>query len=308
VKERARQLGFSSVGIADLAPTPHATTLQRWLESGYAGTMRYMHRQATRRKEPARIVPGAIRAIVVLYNYYHPTVAPGGSRARIAMYAWGRDYHLALVPPLEDLARLVASLGDANSVARAYIDAGPVPERELAQRAGLGWIGKNTMLIDPRRGSFTLIGSVLTNVDLAVDAPFQSDRCGSCTRCLEACPTDAFPAPRVLDATRCISYLTIEHHGAVPSHLAEEMGNWVFGCDICQEVCPWNEKFARPADDRWLDMRDDRAWVPLDEFEQLEPDGFAHRYGETALSRPGLAGMKRNAAVARRNVESASDG
>jgi len=193
-------------------------------------------------------------------------------------------------------------------MARPYVDAGPVPERELAQRAGVGWIGKNTMLIDPRRGSFTFIGSVLTNVDLAVDPPFEADRCGSCTRCLEACPTDAFPAPRVLDATRCISYLTIEHRGKVPSELAPKMGDWLFGCDVCQDVCPWNEKFAHPTSDRWWEVGSGRAWVALDEFERLDAAGFGRRYGETAFSRPGLGGMQRNAAIVRRNLETVSDG
>ena len=231
MKEHARQLGFVNVGITDLAPTPHHQALDQWLDAGYAGTMRYMHRQAGRRKEPARIAPGAIRVVVVLYNYYRDRPATPESAGRVARYAQGRDYHIALAPPLDGLADLIASLGSENAIARPYVDAGPVPERELAQRAGVGWIGKNTMLIDPQRGSFTFIGSVLTNVDLAVDPPFEADRCGSCTRCLEACPTDAFPAPRVLDATRCISYLTIEHRGEVPSELAPKMGDWLFGCD-----------------------------------------------------------------------------
>ena len=307
VKEQALDLGFADVGITDLAPTPHHQALDEWLAAGYAGTMRYMHRQAARRKNPARILSGANRIVVVLYNYYHQRSQIPGSAGRVAMYAQGLDYHLALAPALNALADLVASLGDENSIARPYVDAGPVPERELAQRAGLGWIGKNTMLIDPQRGSFTFVGSVLTNVDLAVDPPFEADRCGSCRRCLDACPTDAFPAPRVLDATRCISYLTIEHRGGVPSDVAAKMGDWVFGCDVCQDVCPWNEKFAQPTNDRWLAMRSERAWMALDEFAQVDAGEFTRRYGETAFSRPGLSGMKRNTAIVRRNLETASN-
>ena len=308
MKERARELGFANVGITNLAPTPHHQALDDWLAAGYAGTMRYMHRQAERRKEPARILPGAQRCVVVSYNYYRRRQPLPESAGRVAMYVLGRDYHIALARPLHALAELVASLGGRDSIARAYIDAGPVPERELAQRAGLGWIGKNTMLIDPGVGSFTLIGSVLTNVDLAIDPPFEADRCGSCTRCLEACPTDAFPAPRVLDATRCISYLTIEHRGSIPSELDAKMGDWVFGCDICQDVCPWNQKFAHATSDSWLEVRSEGAWLALDDVEHLDAEGFARRYGETAFSRPGLAGMKRNAAIVRRNLETASDG
>jgi epoxyqueuosine reductase len=305
VKQRARALGFASVGITDLAPVPHADALDRWLEAGYAGTMGYMHRQATYRRDPSDIVPGADRAIVVLYNYYRCS-AEDDTGGRIARYAWGLDYHGGLAPALEDLSAFVSSLGDADSIARPYVDAGPVPERELAQRAGLGWIGKNTMLINPQLGSFTFIATILTNVDLDIDAPFEPDRCGSCTRCLEVCPTGAFPAERVLDATRCISYLTIEFRGTVPDDLTRPMGDWVFGCDICQDVCPWNTKFARPTTDRWLLLDERHAWVALDAFDQLDTTDFTQRYGQTALTRPGLSGMRRNAAIARSNRKDGS--
>jgi len=296
-----------SVGITDLAPVPHGDVLDRWLEAGYAGTMRYMHRQARHRKEPSGIVSGADRAIVVLYNYYRDDSSEGVG-GRVARYAWGVDYHIGLAPALEELSGFVSSLGDTGSVVRAYVDAGPVPERELAQRAGLGWIGKNTMLIDPQRGSFTFVATILTNVELALDVPFEADRCGSCTRCLEACPTGAFPAERVLDATRCISYLTIEFRGTVPDDLAHRTGNWVFGCDICQDVCPWNEKFARPTADQWLQFDGGRAWVAVDAFEQLDTTAFAERYGRTAFARPGLAGMRRNVAIARGNRKDGARG
>jgi epoxyqueuosine reductase len=301
VKAVARRLGFAAAGVTTLAPVRHADALDRWLDAGHAGNMRYMHRQADRRKEPERIVDGASRAVVVLYNYVTSDAPKPPASGRVAKYARGQDYHVGLRPALERLAAFIRDLGGPDSVARPYVDAGPVPERELAQRAGLGWIGKNTMLIDPRRGSFTMIGSVLTNVDLAIDPPFEADRCGSCTRCLDACPTAAFPEPRVLDATRCISYLTIEYRGDIPGPLAGHMRDWVFGCDVCQDVCPWNRKFARDGEDGILHLDPARGWVPLGAFEDLDEAGFAHRHSWTPMERPGLQGMRRNCAVAADN-------
>jgi epoxyqueuosine reductase len=302
VKALARELGFAAAGVTTLDPVPHPDALDQWLASGHAGSMRYMHRQAEKRKAPDRILEGAKRAIVVVYNYAHADGESPEDCGRVAKYAHGRDYHDGLRPALENLADFVRGLGGPGAVARPYVDAGPVPERELAQRAGLGWIGKNTMLIHPQRGSFTMLASVLTNVDLAVDPPFEADRCGSCTRCLDACPTGAFPAPRVLDATRCISYLTIEHRGEIPGPLADRMGDWVFGCDVCQDVCPWNQKFAGGGEDIILRLDPARAWVPLDAFGDLDEGGFVERYGWTPLERPGLAGMRRNCAVAAANT------
>jgi epoxyqueuosine reductase len=302
VKTAARRLGFAAAGVTTLEPIPHGDALDRWLAAGYAGTMRYMHRQAVKRKEPALIEDEADRVVVVLYNYVTSDVSGPPASGRVAKYARGQDYHEGLRPALDQLADFVRRLGGPDAVAHPYVDAGPVPERELAQRAGLGWIGKNTMLIDPRRGSFTLLASVLTNVDLAVDPPFEADRCGSCTRCLEACPTGAFPAPRVLDATRCISYLTIEYRGDIPAPLADRMDDWVFGCDVCQDVCPWNRKFARDGEDSVLRLDPGRAWVALDAFEDLDEAGFRQRYGWTPMERPGLQGMRRNCAVAAANT------
>ncbi len=301
VKQRASDLGFASVGITDLAPTPHADALERWLATGMAGTMQYMHRQAGARTAPAGILPGATRAVVLTRPYPSDDPAPMPGGGRVARYARGPDYHTTLRPVLTALADYIRSLGSPTTRARAYVDAGPVPERELAQRAGLGWIGKNTMLIDPARGSYCFLASVLTDLELATDPPFTADRCGSCTRCLDACPTNAFPAPRVLDATRCISYLTIEHRDEIAAPLARLMGDWIFGCDICQEVCPWNEKFGGPIADGVRHLDPGHAWVPLDAFASLDAAAFDARFGQTPLERPGLTGMQRNAAIATAN-------
>jgi epoxyqueuosine reductase len=317
VRDHARELGFLACGVTSLDPSQRAAELDAWLGAGYAGEMRYLHRQARKRKHPAEIAPGAKVAVVVLENYY-PSAAPQPRRSeervagpsglpaddwlpdsvssrpsvRIAKYARGTDYHRALRARLERLADWLREQG--ATVARAYVDAGPVPERELAQRAGLGWIGKNTMLIRPGAGSFVFIGCVLTDLALAPDPPFTLDRCGSCTRCLEACPTQAFVAPRVLDATRCLSYLTIEQRGPIPAEAAGRMAGWAFGCDICNEVCPWNERFAVPTTHPEYQARPLPDLADPDYFDRLDEEEFGRRFGDTPLERPGLAGMRRN--------------
>jgi len=286
-------LGFDAVGVTTLEANVHSEQLERWLEAGYAGTMTYLHRQAEKRKDPRRIVPEARSGVVTLTNYFHQTAQHG-----VAQYAWSSDYHDVLGARLEQLATAIRELIPGTST-RCYVDAGPVPERELAQRAGLGWIGKNMMLIHPEIGSFTFIGVVLTDADLAPDLPFDADRCGTCHACLDACPTHAFPEPHVLDATRCISYLTIEHRGDFNAQQRGDVGGgeWVFGCDVCQDVCPWNVSFAQPTNDAGFAPRPDVQAPDLAALLALGEEGFARRYGDTPFARPGLAGMRRNAAA-----------
>jgi epoxyqueuosine reductase len=299
VLSRARDLGFLACGIADLAPSRHGEALDRWLAAGYAGSMRYLHRQAQKRKDPAGIVAGARVAVVVLDNYLPPAAGRRGPsaegrvpRVQIAKYARGRDYHLELTERLERLAGFLRERG--ASVARVYADAGPVPERELAQRAGLGWIGKNTMLLRPGTGSFFVIGSVFTDLALAPTPPFDTEHCGSCTRCLDACPTEAFVEPRVLDATRCLSYLTIESREPIPADLAARLGGWAFGCDICNDVCPWNERFAHPTAIAAYHDRGEIATDDPDFFERMTAEEFHARFADTPIERAGLSGMRRN--------------
>ncbi len=303
VKRGAMELGFDAVGIATLERNPHAAELDRWLAAGHAGTMTYLHRQAERRKDPRRIMPGAQIAVVTLTNYFHGSadrhVAPEGS-GRVAQYAWSSDYHEVLSRRLSQLGAAIRAVV-AGARTRCYVDAGPVPERELAQRAGLGWIGKNTMLIHPRLGSFTFIGVVLTDADLAPDLPFDADRCGSCRRCLDACPTEAFVEPRVLDARRCISYLTIERRGEFTPQERPLLGNWLFGCDICQDVCPWNVSFAHATTDPELAPRADVATPDIDLLAAVTAGEFDRRFGDTPFQRPGVAGMRRNATALQAN-------
>ncbi|MEX2156566.1 MAG: tRNA epoxyqueuosine(34) reductase QueG [Gemmatimonadales bacterium] len=293
IKRRAAELGFAATGVAALERNPHAAELDRWLAAGHAGTMTYLQRQAEKRKDPRRIMPEARTAVVTLTNYFHGT-ATGG----VAQYAWSSDYHDVLGARLEQLAAAISEIAPGGGAAtRCYVDAGPVPERELAQLAGLGWIGKNMMLINPEIGSFTFIGVVLTDAVLAPDLPFAADRCGSCRRCLDACPTNAFVAPRDLDARACISYLTIEHRGDFSDRQRADVGEWVFGCDVCQDVCPWNISFAKPTADPDFTPRADVTIPDLQALIDVGQDDFARRYADTPFSRPGRAGMRRNAAA-----------
>jgi epoxyqueuosine reductase len=292
IRARARELGFVACGITHPGPTAHGDRLDQWLAKGYAGTMRYLHRQARRRKDPGLILPEARSVVVVLDNYYTPEEEGDRLPPRIAKYARGEDYHRVTMRRLDQLAEFLRRSG--ATLARSYVDAGPVPERELAQRAGLGWIGKNTMLVSPAHGSFVFIGSVFTDLVLQHDDAFEADRCGSCTRCLDACPTDAFVEPRMLDATRCISYLTIEQKGPIPEELAGKLEGYVFGCDICNDVCPWNHRFAQPTRVPEFGLPSPLAGKKPGFYEEMTDTQFDQQFGHTPLERAGLEGMRRN--------------
>ncbi|MGH7585079.1 MAG: tRNA epoxyqueuosine(34) reductase QueG [Gemmatimonadales bacterium] len=306
LKVEALRLGFEACGITTPEPLPHSAELDGWLANGMAGTMRYLHRQARRRKDPRLTEPEAKSIVVVLATYQSEPPVPARPSpslpVRVARYARSQDYHEVVGERLERLAQWLRAHGAA--VARPFVDAGPVPERELAQRAGLGWIGKNTMLIRPGVGSWTFIGSVFTDLELLPDQPFGADRCGSCTRCLDACPTAAFPAARVLDATRCISYLTIEQKGPIPESLVPALAGWAFGCDICNEVCPWNLKFSGTAAIEGLSPtpETDLSAVPKDHFGRLSDEEFDTRYRHTPFARPGRLGMHRNLQASHRSL------
>ena len=302
VKAEALRLGFVACGITDLSPIPHAEALDRWLKAGYGGNMRYLNRQAKKRKNPQLADLDAKRVVIVLDNYYYQDSSSNPNQNRqvaatettpaIARYARGTDYHRVTLERLDQLVAFLRSNG--ARAARPYVDTGPIAERELAQRAGLGWIGKNTMLLRPGLGSWFFIGSILTDLELDCDAPFTTDHCGSCTRCLDACPTGAFVDVRVLDATRCISYLTIEHKHAIPDELAPKLAGWAFGCDVCNEVCPWNERFATSSTVEAFRPRTTLEGAGPAHFDTMDEATFTAQFGDTPLARPGLARMRRN--------------
>ena len=309
IKEWARELGFDTVGIAPGGESAHAAAYARWVEEGHAGEMGYLTRPdaVEKRRDPRVLVPGAKTAVVVTRNYYpgdeDPPTAEDGERGIFARYARNDDYHDLLKERLIRLQdRIAAELLPTGG--RAYVDTGAVLERELAERAGLGWLGRNTMLIQPERGSYFFLGTILLDVELPTDAPFGRDHCGTCERCLEACPTgallgrDATGAP-VLDARRCISYLTIELRGAIPRELRPLLGNRIYGCDICQEVCPHNSpKFVQLTSEEAFWPRQGVHGTKLIELMGMDQAEFSRRFKGSPVKRAKRRGLLRNVAVA----------
>ena len=240
IKVKAQELGFILAGVTTPDPPPHYSTFEHWLAQGRHGTMEYLatERSRARRANPREIMP-TCKSILVLATPYSPPFAESlPERGKIAAYAWGKDYHDILPERMKELVRFIEEQVGYPVDNRWYTDTGPILERDLAQRAGIGWIGKNTCLIHPKRGSYFLLSEILLDLALEPDPPFVTDHCGTCTRCIAACPTDCILPDRTIDATRCISYLTIELKNAIPLELRDNIGTWVFGCDICQMVCP----------------------------------------------------------------------
>ncbi|HEV3383722.1 MAG TPA: tRNA epoxyqueuosine(34) reductase QueG [Gemmata sp.] len=319
LKAEALRHGFSLSGISPATEADGFARYQQWLDKGYAGEMDYLHRNGPRRKHPSSILEG-VRSVLMLGMEYQgargkgqgasvdseeiefndadsASLAPGPvalAPGRVAAYAAGPDYHQYVWDRLNALSEwLMTEVPGSTAVGVA--DTAPLLERDFARRAGLGWVGKNTMLINTRRGSFFFLAALLTDLPLEPDRPFSTSHCGTCTACLDACPTKAFPQPFVLDASRCISYLTIELRTQIPVELREPMGDWLFGCDICQDVCPWNRKespgpvgFPRDPDLKWLD--------PV-ELLGLDADAFRLRFKKTAFFRSKRVGLLRNAAI-----------
>jgi epoxyqueuosine reductase len=293
LKEQARRVGFEAVGIAPAAEADGFAHLRAWLDQGYAGDMGYLHRHAEARRHPSSVLP-EVKSVVMTALNYKPACDPTPP-AKVARYALGRDYHDVL---RERQKALLAWLQDEvpGCRGRAVVDTAPLLERDFARRAGLGWVGKNTMLIDKRLGSYFFLGALLVDVELAADPPHGAAHCGTCTRCLDACPTAAFPSPGVLDARRCLSYLTIELKGPVEEYLRPAMTEWLFGCDICQEVCPWNRKAPTGVEPDFA-PREELLTLEPAELLGIDEAEFRRRFGHTALARAGRAGLLRNAAL-----------
>jgi epoxyqueuosine reductase len=309
VKNEARHLGFTLAGVTTPEPPPHLSAYENWLTLGRYGSMEYLANQRARtcRRDPRLILPECRSILMLGVRYPYPrTDIPdekSGPAGRIAAYAWGRDYHLVLPKRLETLVTFIEQRLGATVPHRWYTDTGPVLERDLAQRAGLGWIGKNTCLINPKLGSYFLLAEILLGTDLEPDPPFTADRCGTCTRCIEACPTHCILPDRTLDARRCISYLTIENKGEIPSELRPLVGNWTFGCDVCQIVCPWNRFSAKEFDQTFAPYPD----LPNPDLTadlMLTPQGFNRKFKDNPVQRARRGGYLRNTAIALGNSSS----
>ncbi|MCA8910215.1 MAG: tRNA epoxyqueuosine(34) reductase QueG [Planctomycetes bacterium] len=304
IRATAKRLGFERVAFCAAEESPHAAYIDDWLAKGRHGTMDWLAKYPATRKDIRNRYEWA-RSFVMLSIDYPPELPaklPAKSAIpNIARYARGVDYHEKYQGRLKKFEDEILKLGGPECRAMWYQDTGAFLERELAAKAGLGWVGKNTMLIDPARGSWMLLALVVTSLQLEPDAPI-TDHCGNCTRCLEACPTDAFPAPYQLDATRCISYLTIEHRGAIDESLRAGVGEWLFGCDICNEVCPWNSKAPKKAPE--LDR--EFAGLTLARIFTSKPEHLMKRIAGTPLERTGEAGLKRNAAIVAGNMKDES--
>ncbi|MEP6781450.1 MAG: tRNA epoxyqueuosine(34) reductase QueG, partial [Gemmatimonadaceae bacterium] len=308
LKAQAYGLGFDLAGIAELGEPDTVAQFDAWLAAGNAGSMHYLHEAGAALRRDARLPHvGATHALVVAMNY--GGTEPSGPVAR---YARGDDYHEVLRERLRQLHRWLEHETGQSINARPYVDSGPVLERDLAQRAGLGWFGKNTCLINPKHGSFLFLASLFIEFPLERDAPFGVDRCGTCTRCLDACPTGALTAPHVLDANTCISYLTIELRDAIPASLRAPIGELIYGCDICQDVCPWNVRFSRelppnsPFAARAMFVgKDARTFAR--EILAMEPADYAAAFKGSAIKRAKLWMLQRNACVMLGNVGTAED-
>ena len=292
LREEALKLGFDLCRVALVGPAPHAKALASWLQNGHHATMDWMQRTATERSDPRALLPDAASVVVLATNYYRGTEPSPGS-GRIARYARGRDYHDVLRPRLHSLAETMAAAGGEQ---KCFVDGGPVLERDWAAACGVSWHGKSTMGIHPRLGTWFFLSVILTTLKFQPDAPLPN-RCGRCTRCIDACPTRAIEAPYRLDARRCISFLTIENKGPIPEEFREAMGDRVFGCDDCLDACPWN-RFARDSRDAQLAPSEEILRKPLREFLSLDDAAFRNLFRGSPILRAKRRGFLRNVCVA----------
>ena len=300
VKQLAAEAGLDRCGIASADRDLRGDYLRTWLATGRAGSMEYLHGHFDKRVNPGRLLEGAHSVIAVALLYHQPRPPPEGrvgDRGRVARYAWGDDYHDVVKKKLFGIVdRLREALTEPFDC-KVCVDTAPLLEREVAAAAGIGWIGKNTMVLHPKLGSYFFLGAIVTTLELAFDEPVP-DHCGTCTACLTACPTDAFPAPYQMDASRCISYLTIEHRDAIADDLAAKMGDWIFGCDICQEVCPHNRRAPTTREPRFT-VRSPGPTPSLDDILGWTEDTYREKLRGSAMKRASLEMLQRNARIAK---------
>ena len=294
IKQKALQLGFSKVGIARAALLQQeGAHLNEWLKRGYHASMGWMEKNREKRADVDMVLPGAKSVVCVALNYFVETEhSRDTSVGKISRYAWGDDYHLVMTDRLEDLLECIRAIDPAIR-GKVYVDTGPVMDKAWASRAGLGWQGKHTNLITRDFGSWVFLGEILIDKELQYDDPVE-DACGTCTACLEACPTGAIVEPYLLDSAKCISYLTIEHRGEIPGELGEKFDGWVYGCDICQDVCPWN-RFQKSTEMEEFHPREWNVAPDLNEITNLTKEEFNHRYQKSPVKRTKREGLIRNA-------------
>jgi len=305
IKEEARRLGFILAGMTTPDPPPHLSVFEDWLTQARNASMDYMSGDRSRacRADPRLILPECKSILILATPYSNPSLnldlPTDGEEAsgRIAAYAWGADYHQILPERMQALVKFIEEHVGQSVANRGYTDTGPVLERELAQRSGLGWIGKNTCLISPKHGSYFLLAEIFLDLELEPDPPMPTDHCGTCTRCIEACPTECILPDRTIDAGRCISYMTIELKDDISPELRPFVGNWVFGCDICQMVCPWN-RFADPVGDPAFIPVKIGSYPTLIRELELSPQDFNHKFKNSPIQRAKRRGYLRNVAVA----------
>lgn len=306
LKARAAELGFFLCTVARAEPMDEeARRLEAWLHQGHHGRMGYMANHFDLRTDPTKLVPGARSVVSLAYNYYPAGTQSDPEAPKISRYAYGEDYHNVLRRKLKALlAWLRDTYGEVQG--RVFVDSGPVLERDWARRSGLGWVGKHTLLLHPRHGSWFFLAELIIDLDLEPDPPMR-DHCGTCRRCIDACPTRAIsPQGYLLDASRCISYLTIELREALPTEFSEHMEGWAFGCDICQEVCPWN-RFATPHQEPELEPAEGLLEMTLEEWRHLSEETFGRLFGKSALRRTGYEGLRRNIRFLEDHASAASD-
>ena len=292
VKKLALEHGFSACGIAQAGYLEdEAPRFTRWLQKGYHGTMTYMENHFDKRLDPTKLVPGSKSVVMLLYNYYPKETLPEENNFKIARYAYGEDYHFVIKEKLKSFIEAIRE--KAGKVeGRAFVDSAPVLERVWAQKAGLGWIGKNSLLLGKKKGSFFFLAELILDLEMEYDPP-TTDHCGSCTACLDACPTGALVAPYTLDAGKCISFLTIESRDSIPEEFRGKFQNWIFGCDICQEVCPWN-RFSTPHQEARFTPSEELSKYHENKWLEITREVFTELFGKSPLQRAKFEGIKRN--------------
>jgi len=292
VKDLAKKHGFDFCGISKAEfLEEEARNLETWLNRNYQGKMAYLANHFDKRLDPTKLVPGAKSVVSLIYNYYPKENIPGVNNFLIAKYAYGTDYHFVIKRKLKDLfEELQSEIGEVSG--RLFVDSAPVMERQWAARSGLGWLGKNTLLLNREMGSFFFLSELITDLELIPDGP-AGDYCGTCTKCLDACPTDAFVGEGILDASKCISYLTIELKDEIPSEFSGKMENWIFGCDICQDVCPWN-RFSKPHSEQQFEPSAELREFTQRDWQELTKEVFDKIFRDSPVQRTKFEGLKRN--------------